>query len=89
MLHESLLEEQIDASLKSKNQPRKLYYTDPDRNGARYMIDETRGKSRSSRIVKFEQIDLELYAEEARCIGFLTSADRLGIWIARKSKSAT
>ena len=68
---------------KSKNQPRKLYKTLPDRSGARYLIDETRGKSRASRSVLFEEINLELYTEEARLVGFITNAERLSVWVAR------
>ena len=45
-IDECLLEEQHNTDSKSKNQPRKLYKTLPDRSGARYLIDETRGKSR-------------------------------------------
>ena len=78
-IHSKSCEENYQNEMKTL--PRRLYTAIPDRSGGRYVVDETREKSRASKSVLFEEIDLRTYRKNAKCIGFCTSADRLGFWI--------
>ena len=66
-----------------KSRIQKLYCTEPDRTSYRYVVDEIRGKAKQAKSVKFEDIDQGTYAESARLVGFVTSAERISIWVSQ------
>ena len=77
--------ESDDSVIKTSEKPRiqKLCYVEPDRTNYRYVVDEIKGKAKQAKSVKFEDIDQGTYAESARLVGFVTSAERISIWVSQ------